>query len=422
MKEKKLEKEKCIIVQLDLSEDRNKSEDKLLEISELARSAEIEVLATISQNAKSINAATYIGSGKALEIKEMADNMEADVIIFNNELTGSQMKNLEEIIDKKIIDRTGLILDIFARRATTKEGKLQVKLAQLEYRLPRLVGFRNYLSREGAGVGTRGPGEQKLEMDRRTIQKEITSIKNQLKDSYDQRMIKSKKRKTSSIPIVSLIGYSNAGKSTILNKILEIYGQEEKKVYSDNLLFATLDVSARKIGLENKKDIIITDTVGFVTDLPTKLIESFRGTLEEIELSDLIVVVIDSSNIDYKTQLKATTDVLKEMDLADKKLLYCFNKIDINDDLYIDLKDEEVVRISALKEQDIKKLMTKVQELVFADYSYISVKVPYDKIDVFMKNSDGMIDSSYEDQYLAAKVFVHKSKIKDYEEYNVQRI
>lgn len=410
-------KEKVIIVHLNLGESDHILDDKVKEIEELVRSSFAEVEAIVIQNADTINASTYIGSGKAYEIKEMADNMEVDTILFNNELTGSQMKNLEEIIDKKIVDRTGLILDIFARRATTKEGKLQVKLAQLEYRLPRLVGFRNYLSREGAGIGTRGPGEQKLEMDRRNIQKEITQIKHQLKDSHEQRKIKSNKRKKSIMPIVSIIGYSNAGKSTILNAVVEKYSLDNKKVYSDDMLFATLDISARQIELPNGKDIIMTDTVGFVSDLPTKLIESFKGTLEEIEISDLLVIVVDSSNVDYKMQLKATTSILKDMNIKDKKVLYCFNKIDLNPEFFYDKKDEHFIKISAHKAEDIDKLIEKIQYMLYEKYRYFNILVPYSNIDTFMKLNLKLYDSEYLDEGLSAKIYIEASEVDKYKEY-----
>ena len=412
-------KERVIVVHLNINDSQSIVDDKIKEIEELARSSLAEVCGTVVQNVKSINASTYIGSGKALEIKELAENMDVDTIIFNNELTGSQMKNLEDIIDKKIVDRTGLILDIFARRATTKEGKLQVKLAQLEYRLPKLVGFRKYLSREGAGIGTRGPGEQKLEMDRRTVQKEITLLKAQLKDSYEQRAIKSKRRKNSSTPVISLIGYSNAGKSTILNAIVKKYSKDNKQVYSDDLLFATLDVSARNIILPNKKEAIITDTVGFVSDLPTKLIESFKGTLEEIEFSDLLLIVVDSSNVDYKMQLKATTSILKGMDIKDKKILYVFNKIDKVNDIFVDVKEENI-KISALNEDHIEELLDRITNILFSNYIYIDLLVPYEKIDKFMKLGLNIISQEYKDQGLFAKVYLDKTNISKVEEYKYE--
>lgn len=412
-----MEKEKVILVHLNLSESESRVDNKLKELEDLVYASESEVVATVVQNATSINPSLYIGSGKAKEIKEMAENMEADAIVFNCELTGSQMKNLEEIIDKKIIDRTGLILDIFARRATTKEGKLQVKLAQLEYRLPRLVGYRNYLSREGAGIGTRGPGEQKLETDRRSVQREITQIKAAIKDSRDQRMIKSKRRRKSSLPVVSLIGYSNAGKSTILNALVDLYGDEEKKVYADDMLFATLDVSARMIRLENDREAIITDTVGFISDLPTKLVESFKSTLEEIEISDLLIIVVDSSNIDYKMQLEATTAVLKDMNLSQKHILYCYNKIDKNPTFNHLPNKEDFIYLNAKDEKDIKRLANTISDILFSGYKYFDINVGYDKIDEFMRFHLSVTDMEYTDLGLKGKIYIESDQADRYKEY-----
>lgn len=411
-----MEKEKIIIVHLNLNESDQVVESKLKEIEELARSANCLPIAQAIQNADSINPSTYIGSGKAREIRDMKELLGFDAVIFNNELTGSQMKNLEDIIDCKIVDRTGLILDIFARRARTREAKLQVALAQLEYRLPRLLGFRNYLSREGAGIGTRGPGEQKLETDRRIIQREISRIRRQLKNAKEKRMIKSNRRRDSALPIVSLIGYSNAGKSTILNALTGKYSQMNKKVYSDDLLFATLDVSARKIKLDNDKEIIVTDTVGFVSDLPTKLIESFKGSLEEIEISDLLVVVVDANNKDYESQIDATRKVLKDMDIEGKKILYCFNKIDLNPDFKYFSTGDEVIYISA-KNDDVKYLAKKLEDMLYEDYDYHRVKISYENLDSFLKEGLRVFNLQYTNFGLEGDIYIKKDQVEEYRKY-----
>lgn len=379
-----MDKEKIITVHLNNKGKytENQINAKIEEMKELVRSSDSEFVASVVQNVKEINSKYYIGSGKAEEIREMAENLEVDTIIFDNELTGSQIKNLEDIIGKKILDRTGLILDIFATRAKTKEAKLQVKLAQLEYMLPRLVGYRNYLSREGAGVGTRGPGEQKLETDRRAIQREISSIKSKLTDIERIRNVERSKRINSEIPIVSLIGYSNVGKSTILNFIGDMSSNNTKNVFADNMLFATLDTSARKVKLPNDRDIIITDTVGFVTDLPTKLVESFKSTLEEINYSDLLLIVVDASNEDYEMQIDATKSVLKDMGIIGKDKLYVFNKMDLNPDfVYYGGIDKEIY-ISARNEEDLDKLLNKIQEILFKDFKIYRSFVPYTDLDI----------------------------------------
>nr|WP_276939765.1 GTPase HflX [Helcococcus sueciensis] len=378
-----MRKEKVLVVLLNINNEYSDDEInyQILELSELVRASGGEVVFEVIQNASKVNPKYFIGSGKAQEIKEISDNHEVDTIVFNHELTGSQIKNLESTIERKIVDRTGLILDIFATRAKTKESKLQVKLAQLEYRLPRLVGFRNYLSREGAGIGTRGPGEQKLEMDRRSIQREISSIKNRLETEFQIRNTKRKRRINSNIKVCSLIGYSNSGKSTILNGISNIYGSNNKSVYSDDLLFATLETSTRNILLDNGKDVIISDTVGFVSNLPTKLIESFKSTLEEISDSDLLIIVMDISNDNYDLQLEATTDILKDLNISDKDILYVFNKMDMNPDFRHYHNFENEIYISAKKSDDIVRLVNYIQSLLFKEYDYYKVNIPYSEYD-----------------------------------------
>lgn len=411
-------KEKVLIVLLNVDNQYSESEIeyKTSELKELVRASNAEVKFTVVQNANNINPKYYIGKGKVEEIRLLCDNHDIDTVIFNHDLSGSQMKNLEDIIDRKIVDRTGLILDIFARRAKTKEGKLQVKLAQLEYRLPKLVGFRNYLSREGAGIGTRGPGEQKLEIDRRSIQSEITSIKHKLKNEKLKRATKTKKRFNSKLPSVSLIGYSNSGKSTILNSLLAKNIKDNKHVYSDNLLFATLDTSSRTIKLDNDKDIIISDTVGFISDLPTGLVESFKSTLEEIKESDLLVLVIDSSNEQYENQIQATIDVLKEMKLEDKKILYVFNKIDLVEDFKDYNNFDNEIYISALLDEDIDALISKIKNMLYADYDYYKVLIPYDIYDDLISLIPNKIreNQTYKEDGIETFIYINKKDLSLY--------
>lgn len=411
-------KEKVLIVLLNVDNQYSESEIeyKTSELKELVRASNAEVKFTVVQNANNINPKYYIGKGKVEEIRLLCDNHDIDTVIFNHDLSGSQMKNLEDIIDRKIVDRTGLILDIFARRAKTKEGKLQVKLAQLEYRLPKLVGFRNYLSREGAGIGTRGPGEQKLEIDRRSIQSEITSIKHKLKNEKLKRATKTKKRFNSKLPSVSLIGYSNSGKSTILNSLLAKNIKDNKHVYSDNLLFATLDTSSRTIKLDNDKDIIISDTVGFISDLPTGLVESFKSTLEEIKESDLLVLVIDSSNEQYENQIQSTIDVLKEMKLEDKKILYVFNKIDFVEDFKDYNNFDNEIYISALLDEDIDALISKIKNMLYADYDYYKVLIPYDIYDDLISLIPNKIreNQTYKEDGIETFIYINKKDLSLY--------
>lgn len=418
-----MEREKVIIVLLNLNNEftGEQIKSKVLELKELVRSSGGEVLFEVVQNVSKINSKYFIGSGKAKEIKELAFNHDIDTIIFNHELTGSQIKNLEDIIERKIVDRTGLILDIFATRAKTKESKLQVKLAQLEYRLPRLMGFRNYLSREGAGIGTRGPGEQKLEMDRRKVQREINSIKLKLKNEDKNRQIKRNRRINSNIKVCSLIGYSNSGKSTILNQLSELYGNKDNLVYADDMLFATLETATRNIVLDNGKDVIISDTVGFITDLPTKLIESFKSTLEEIENSDLLIIVMDISNDSFDLQLKATRDILEDMNIYDKKVLYVFNKMDQNPDFRHFERFDNEIYISAYEKEDIDKLMKKIENLLFEDFDYYKVKLPYhlyDELNNMISNNKKYQQEFLEDGVLTY-LYLSKQDIEKYRKYLV---
>ncbi|SUB67293.1 GTPase HflX [Peptoniphilus lacrimalis] len=294
------------------------------ELDELCYADGAEVIGQMTQNLEKFNPKYLIGKGKVKEIKEMAENLEADAIVFNDELTGIQLRNLEDTIKKKVVDRTNLILDIFALRASTYEGKLQVELAQLEYQLPRLLGIKGW-SRTGGGIGTRGPGEQIIETDRRRLLREIDKIKEKLNKAKKTRDTTRSKRMNSKIPTVSLVGYTNAGKSTILNRIKE---DDSKEVFVKDMLFATLDPNSRKARLLSGREFIISDTVGFVSKLPTKLIEAFKSTLEEIKYSDLIVHVIDASSKDLEIAYDTTMNILQEIGIKDKKILTVFNKSD----------------------------------------------------------------------------------------------
>ena len=271
------EKHRAILVGFTRSED---IEYSMAELSGLAEADNIQVIGEMIQILPKPNSATLIGSGKVLELAEMVKRMEADMVVFNNELTGMQLRNLEETLDVKVIDRTILILDIFASRADSAEGKLQVELAQLRYRMPRLLGFGRSLSRLGAGIGTRGPGEKKLETDRRHIEKRIEDIKADLRKVQSTRMIQRAKREKSDIPVVALVGYTNSGKSAIMNNILSLAEKEDKAVREKDMLFATLDAQQRNIKLGSNQEFILVDTVGFISKLPHGLVEAFKATLE----------------------------------------------------------------------------------------------------------------------------------------------
>lgn len=394
MIEKTINREKALIVGVELVTDTIDIDNSMDELQELVNAAGGVVISRITQRRDAIDPAYFIGKGKAEEIKNYCDELDINLVVFNDELSGAQIRNLENIIDRKIVDRTNLILDIFANRASSREGKLQVKLAQLNYRLPRLVGFRDYLSREGGGIGTRGPGEQKLETDRRHILREIDNIERALKDAEKARNIKRKRRENSNLPIVALVGYTNAGKSTLLNRIIEMAGEKKeiKKVFVYDMLFATLDTSLRRAKLPNGQPFLITDTVGFVSKLPTHLVEAFKGTLEEVKYADLLLHVVDASNSDLDIQIKTTYNILKELEALEKPIITVFNKIDkanvsdlVYDSRYVDKK----VFISSKDRTNLGKLLELVEENLPQEYKKVKLMIPYDRqnlVNYFLDN------------------------------------
>ena len=367
----------AIVVGLEVNENIDKSMD---ELEALAEAADVKVLASMVQRLEKPNNATYIGKGKLTELAEMSKNMEADLVIFNDELSGVQLRNIEDAVGVRVIDRTTLILDIFAKRAISLEGKLQVEYAQLKYRLPRLLGLGNSLSRQGGGIGTRGPGEKKLETDRRHIQSRMDEIKKQLAEVRASRNTQRAKRQKSNLPVVSLVGYTNSGKSALMNKLLEISNHEDKQVFERDMLFATLDTAQRLIKLENGCEFIVADTVGFVSKLPHALVNAFKSTLEELLYSDLIVHVIDMTSDDFRFKFEVTKDVLKQIGVHEKKSLVVFNKKDIANEK-LDY-EEEHLEISAKTGDGIKQLLEEVQRLLFADRKYAELLLPYDKGDI----------------------------------------
>ena len=414
-------KERILIVGIDLGEKDFDIEDSMKELEELVKAANGQVIERIVQRREKINAAYYIGKGKANEIKNYCYELDIDTVVFNDELSPAQIKNLENIIERKIIDRTNLILDIFAKRASSKEGQLQVELAQLKYRLPRLVGLRDYLSREGGGIGTRGPGEQKLETDRRHILREIDNIEKQLKDIKRTRDVKRKRREKTQLPIVALVGYTNAGKSTLLNKIIELNENydEGKKVFVYDMLFATLDTSLRKGRLPNGQSFLITDTVGFVSKLPTDLVEAFKGTLEEVKYADLLLHVVDASNKNLDLQMATTYNILKDLKVIDKPIITVFNKMDkvedrqlIYDTKYVDKK----IFTSAKNGKNIDKLLDMIQENLPINYIDTTLVIPYDKQDVLSHILDNYNVEYIEHKEEGTEIKVELSSI-DYEKY-----
>ncbi len=350
-------------------------EESMMELRNLVEAAGAIVLDQVIQNRDRVDARYYIGKGKIEEIKNIAEFHNANTIVFNDELSGAQIRNIENEIDMKVIDRTTLILDIFALRAKTRIAKLQVELAQLKYRLPRLKGFGNSLSKLGGGIGTRGPGEQKLELDRRKIDKRISDIRHLLKEAESDRETQRGLRKKSAIPLVALVGYTNSGKSTLMNLVLNKFDSEGSEVFVKDMLFATLDTSVRKISLDKNRTFLLSDTVGFVSKLPHSLVEAFKATLEEVVEADVLIHVVDSSNENFNTQIEITNNVLNEIGADDKKNIYVFNKIDLLN-REIDT-DYSYIPVSAKMGIGIDGLIEEISNIIFTNLKRVSFMIPY---------------------------------------------
>ena len=410
--------EKVITVGTNIGAYPHSLETSMKELSELVYADGAEVVGEVTQNIYKFNPKYLIGSGKVDEIKEMVELLEVDAVVFNDELSGIQVRNLEKRIKKKVIDRTNLILDIFGLRATTYEAKLQVELARLEYQLPRLLGIDGW-SRTGGGIGTRGPGEQIIETDRRRLKREIDKIKEKLEKAKRTRDTTRERRIDSNIPIVSLVGYTNAGKSTILNRLKD---EESGEVSVKNMLFETLDPSSRKARLLSGREFIISDTVGFVSKLPTKIVEAFKSTLEEIKYSDLILHVIDASSEDLEIQYNTTMAILKDIEVLDKNIITVFNKVDRVDlyDINLPLRvmPDKKVYISALKDENMDSLLKIIEDNLDEKYFDVKLKFAYDDTDLLYKLVE-KFDAKpiYEEDgiYLDLKLEeIEYEKVKDY--------
>lgn len=354
------------------------------ELKGLAEAAGVEVLGQMIQNLERPNTATLIGKGKVEELAEMVKNMEADTVIFNDELTGMQLRNLEDAVGVRVIDRTILILDIFADRASSREGKLQVELAQLQYRMPRLTGFGKSLSRLGGGIGTRGPGEKKLETDRRHIEKRMYDIKSELSQIKNTRGVQRAKREKSEIPVVALVGYTNSGKSALMNRLLMLTEKEEKTVFEKNMLFATLDTQQRSVILDTNHQFILVDTVGFVSRLPHSLVNAFKATLEEVAYADLLVHVVDASYENHDFHIEVTNKVLEEIGAGGKGKIMAFNKIDLVEDpsSVIPVAGVDNICISAKFDRNIDELIELIKRKIFKDMVKVQLLVPYTRGDI----------------------------------------
>ena len=349
------------------------------ELEGLAEADGVEVAGRVEQALERPVAATYIGSGKLAELTELCGSMEIDTVIFNDELSGAQIRNLEEATNVRVIDRTILILDIFADRAVSREGKLQVELAQLQYRMPRLTGFGRSLSRLGGGIGTRGPGEKKLETDRRHISARMDDIRTELRKLEKTRATQRTERVRSAVPTVALMGYTNAGKSAIMNRILMMTDREEKTVSSQDMLFATLDPQHRRITPAEGREFILIDTVGFVSKLPHGLVEAFKSTLEEVRDADLLIHVVDSTREDRDFQMDVTEKVMDEVCGTSSPRIVVYNKIDAAEEMPLDLSGTDSVYISAKTGENMDALMDLIDEKISSSMVQAEFLIPYDQ-------------------------------------------
>lgn len=396
-------KERVILVGVS-EQDGDDAEDSLAELAELVKTAGASVAGTLIQKRELIHPGTYVGTGKVAEIAELLEHTGATGIVCDDELSPAQLKNLETMLNTKVMDRTLIILDIFAARATTSEGKIQVELAQLKYRLSRLTGLGRSMSRLGGGIGTRGPGEKKLEIDRRLINDRIAQLNRELKEVVKHREIARAKRERNAVPVVAIVGYTNAGKSTLLNHLTDAEVLEEDK------LFATLDPTTRMLELEGHQQVLLTDTVGFIRKLPHHLIEAFKSTLEEAKYADYIIHVVDASNPQRDKQMYIVYETLDHLDVKNKKILTLFNKIDIrtDDDPLQDFRADHVLQISAAENAGLDAVKDVLQEMLREDKIYIERVIPYAQAGVLqlVRNKGELVSEEYVPEGISIRAYV----------------
>ena len=395
--------EKVILVGVSEQEG-DDAEDSLAELAELVKTAGAVVVGTLIQKRETIHPGTYVGTGKVDEIAQLLAATGATGIVCDDELSPAQMKNLESILATKVMDRTLIILDIFAARATTSEGKIQVELAQLKYRLSRLSGLGKSMSRLGGGIGTRGPGEKKLEIDRRLINDRIAQLNRELKEVVKHRDITRAKREKNDVPVVAIVGYTNAGKSTLLNHLTDAEVLEEDK------LFATLDPTTRVLELDGHQQILLTDTVGFIRKLPHHLIEAFKSTLEEAKYADYILHVVDASNPQMDKQMHIVYETLDRLGVRNKKIVTLFNKMDqrTDDEPLQDFRADHILMISAARNEGLNEIKELLQEMLREDKVYVERVVPYTQAGMIqlVREKGELVSEEYVPEGIAIKAYV----------------
>ncbi len=399
------ETERVILVGVS-QQDGDDAEDSVAELAELVETAGAVVVGTLIQKRENIHPGTYVGTGKVSELEELIEETGATGIVCDDELSPAQLKNLEEALKTKVMDRTLIILDIFAARASTSEGKIQVELAQLKYRLSRLSGLGCSLSRLGGGIGTRGPGEKKLEMDRRLINSRVAQLNRELKEVQRHREVNRQQRKRSGIPVVAVVGYTNAGKSTLLNHLTNAEVLEEDK------LFATLDPTTRILELTNNQKVLMTDTVGFIRKLPHHLIDAFRSTLEEAKYADIILHVVDASNPQMDKQMYIVYDTLRNLEVEGKKIITAFNKTDRigQPEPLHDFRAERTVHISAKYGDGLEDLKNILEEILREEKDFLECTIPYRDAGVIQKirEKGELLSEEYREDGIFVRAWVPK--------------
>ena len=404
---------KAILAALDTGE--YDVEASIDELSELAKTANAEVVARIIQKRPSADSATVLGEGKIEELSELSEKLGAKLIIFDTELTASEIRNIEDIVNVRVIDRTMLILDIFAARAVSNEGKLQVELAQLRYRLPRLMGIGRSLSRLGGGIGTRGPGEKQLETDKRHIRRRIEKLEDDLKELTARRNFSRSRRKKDNVLTGAIVGYTNAGKSTLLNRLTDA------GVLAENKLFATLDLTSRAIELPDGRSLTLIDTVGLIRRLPHHLVEAFRSTLEEAACADIIIHVSDISDPEAADKTRTTQEILAELGCGEIPVINVLNKSDLVE--YDIPEDDTTVKISAKSGEGIERMLRLIAKNLPESSRRMKLLIPYDKagLGAEIRSSGGKVFSEeYSEKGILTDALVDITLIKKLEEYEIK--
>lgn len=415
--------ERALIVGVNLNQGEN-FELSMKELASLAEACEMEVVGQAEQNMERTNTATYIGSGKVEEVREAAEYLEADIVIFDNALSPIQLRNLQDALGKPVMDRTTLILEIFSSRAKTKEAKLQVEVARLQYMLPRLVGLHEALSRQGGGSGSmsnKGAGEKKIELDRRRLEQRLTSMKRELDTIAGEREVQRKKRAQSGIPRVALVGYTNAGKSTIMNMLVNTYiGDEEKRVFEKDMLFATLDTTVRRIAPPDRNAFLLSDTVGFISKLPHNLIKAFRSTLEEVKEADLLLQVIDYSDENHTDYMKVTQETLHELGADSIPMIYVFNKADLCGMGHLAMvQGEDKIYMSAKTPDGIEALLSLISGKLAGGYQDCELMIPYKRGDIvsYLNENAVIYETDYRDKGVYMKANLKLSDAGKFSQY-----